>query len=65
VASHLFDHENFLPHSLLSGLLQCIPYTQPVRFAGLLWLKVLFADLLREKNTAGWLLVPLNQRIEH
>jgi hypothetical protein len=24
-----------------------------------LWLKVLFAGLLWEKNTAGWLLIPL------
>jgi hypothetical protein len=31
----------------------------PVRFAGLLWLKVLFAGLLWEKNTAGWLLILL------
>jgi hypothetical protein len=37
---------------------------QPVRFARLLWLKVLFAGLLWEKNTAGWLLIPLNQRNE-
>jgi hypothetical protein len=32
---------------------------QPVRFAGLSWLKVLFAGLLLEKNTAGWLLILL------
>jgi hypothetical protein len=33
--------------------------SQPVRFAGLLRLKVRFAGLLWEKNTAGWLLIPL------
>jgi hypothetical protein len=33
---------------------------QPVRFAGLLWLKVLFAGLLWKKNTTRWLLIPLN-----
>jgi hypothetical protein len=37
---------------------------EPVRFAGLLWLRVLFAGLLWKKNTAGWLLIWLNQRNE-
>jgi hypothetical protein len=46
-------------------MIACLIYTpdeciQPVRFAGLLWLKVLFAGLLWEKNTTGWLLIPLN-----
>jgi hypothetical protein len=34
-------------------------FIEHVRFAGLLWLKVLFAGLLWEKNTAGWLLILL------
>jgi hypothetical protein len=38
---------------------------QPVRFTSLLWLKVLFAGLLWEKNAVGWLLIPLNSSNEH
>jgi hypothetical protein len=34
-------------------------YVQPVRFSGLLELNVLFIGLLSEKNTAGWLLIPM------
>jgi hypothetical protein len=37
---------------------------QLVRFVGLLWLKVLFAGLLGEKNTAEWLLIWLNSSNE-
>jgi hypothetical protein len=35
---------------------------RPVRFADLLWLKILFASLLWEKNTVGWLLIWLSAK---
>jgi hypothetical protein len=54
-------HESTL---ITVGISLAIDILQHVRFAGLLWLKVLFAGLLWEKNTAGWLLIPLNSSNE-
>jgi hypothetical protein len=57
-------HTSELLHYILLFTNMSVFFFQSVRFAGLLWLKVLFASLLWEKNTAGWLLIPLNSSNE-